>query len=86
MPAPKIQSELRTNSKKAGSNLRNLYIRVDVAYTFKQSKVLSAFGTETPTSAYTLFNVGIGADITNSKRNTLFSLSFSTSCLLDIEY
>jgi len=86
MPAPKIQSELRANFKKAGSYLRHVYIRVDVAYTFQQSEVLSAFGTETPTPAYTLFNAGIGADITNSKGNTLFSLSFAAGNLLDVAY
>ena len=86
MPAPKIQSELRANFKKAGSHLRNLYIRVDVAYTFEQSKVLSAFGTETPTTAYTLLNAGIGTNMVNKKGNTVFSLSFAVSNLLNTAY
>ena len=86
MPAPKIQSELRANFKKTGSHLRNLYIRVDVAYTFQQSEVLSAYGTETPTSAYTLLNAGIGTDIVNKKGNTVFSLSFAASNLLNVAY
>ena len=86
MPAPKIQSELRANFKKAGSHLRNLYLRVDVAYNFQQSEVLSAFGTETPTPAYTLLNAGIGTDIVNSKSNTMFSISFAASNLLNVAY
>ncbi|PCH98992.1 MAG: hypothetical protein COB85_00890 [Bacteroidetes bacterium] len=86
MPAPKIQSELRANFKKDGSFFRNLYIRVDVAYTFRQSEVLQAFGTETATPGYTLLNAGIGADITSKKGTTLFSLSFAASNLLDVAY
>jgi len=86
MPAPKIQSELRANFKKSGSHLRNLYMRVDVAHTFEQSEVLSAFGTETPTSAYTLLNAAIGASIINKKEKTLFSISFAVSNLLDVAY
>ena len=86
MPAPKIQSELRANFKKAGSHLRNLYIRFDVAYTFEQPKVLSAFGTETPTTSYTLLNAGIGTNIVNKKGNTVYSLSFAASNLLNTAY
>lgn len=86
MPAPKIQSELRANFKKAGSRLRQVYIKVDLAYTFSQSEVLSAFGTETPTPAYTLLNAGIGAEIVNKKGSTIFSLSFAGSNLMDVAY
>ena len=86
MPAPRIQSELRAKLKKTGSHLRSAYIKVDVSYTFQQSEVLSAFGTETRTAAYTLLNAGLGADIVSKKGNMVFSLSFAASNLLDVAY
>jgi len=86
MPAPKIQSELRAKFKKVGSYISSLYLKVDVSYTFQQSEILSAFGTETPTAAYTLLNAGIGADIVSKKGNIMFSLSFAASNLLDVAY
>lgn len=79
IPAPKIQSELRANFKKAGTHIRALYIKVDAAYTFLQSEVLSAFGKETPTQSYSLLNAGIGAAIVRTNGNTLFSLSFTVN-------
>lgn len=86
MPAPELQSELRADFKKIGSHLSKFYVSIDVSHTFQQSEVLSAFGTETPTSAYTLFNAGIGTNIINSKGNKLFSLSFAGNNLFDIAY
>lgn len=86
MPAPKVRSELRANIKKAGSHLRNMYVKVDVAHTFKQDQVLLAFDTENATPAYTLLNAGVGADITNSKHHTVFSISFAVSNLLNVAY
>jgi len=86
MPAPRIQSELRANFKKVGSLFRNLYLSVDLAYTFQQTEILSAFGTETPTAGYTLLNSGIGTNVVNKKGNTSFSISFTVSNLLDVAY
>ena len=86
IPAPKIQSELRANFKELGSLFRNMYVRVGVTYTFEQSHFLSAYGTETPTSAYSLLNAGIGSDIKDKKGNTLFSITFAASNILDNAY
>ncbi|MBL4715973.1 MAG: TonB-dependent receptor, partial [Bacteroidia bacterium] len=86
MPAPKIRSELRASFKKVGKKLRKVYLRVDLAHTFQQSEVYSAFGMETPTSAYTLLNAGIGTDIINKKGNRLFSISFSANNMFDVAY
>lgn len=86
MPAPKIQSELRANFNKAGSHFHNLYFRIELDYNFRQTRVLSAYGTETATPAYTLLNAGIGADIKSKNGNSLFSLSIAGGNLLDVAY
>ena len=86
MPAPKIRSELRALFKKGDSFLNNLYLKVDIVHTFQQSQTFQAFDTETPTSAYTLLNAGVGADIVSKNGTALFSLSLAASNLLDVAY
>lgn len=86
MPAPKFQSELRANFKKVGSFFRNFFIEVGASYTFEQTEVHSAFGTETPTSSYTLVNARVGTDIVNSNGHKTCSFSFAVSNLFDESY
>jgi len=86
MPAPKFHSELRAEFKKAGKLFRNLYAYVELDYYFAQNKIYSAFGTETPTPSYYLFNAGLGTDVVNKKGNTLFSFYFVAANLFDRAY
>jgi iron complex outermembrane receptor protein len=85
MPAPRLQSEIRVNFKKPVEALRNLYARVELEHNFRQNRIYSAFGTETPTAAYTLVNAGFGADVSNGKK-TLFSIFVAGNNLLDTAY
>ncbi len=86
MPPPKFQSELRAEFNKIGSILSSFHISVGLAYTFQQTEVLSAFGTETPTPGYSLVNAEIGANITNSQGNTVLSFSLAANNILNVAY
>jgi iron complex outermembrane receptor protein len=86
IPAPRIQTELRANFNKVGTLIRNLYISIDAAYTFAQSEIYQAFGTETATPAYTLINAGIGADVVNRSGRILFTCSVSAANLGNVAY
>lgn len=84
-PAPKWQSTLKADFRKAGRFLRNAYVRLDADAYFAQNDVYSAFETETRTPGYTLLNAGLGADIAQAGR-TLCSLYLSVNNLTDRAY
>ena len=72
--APRWTSEIRADFQKAGKSLRNFYARLEGDQTFKQDRFFSGYDTETATNGYFLLNAGLGADITNAKKKTIFSL------------
>ena len=74
IPAPRWTSEIRADFQKAGKSLRNFYARLEGDQTFKQDRFFSGYDTETATNGYFLLNAGLGADITNAKKKTIFSL------------
>lgn len=85
IPAPRWNSELRTDFKKAGKAVHNLYASLEMASTFKQDKFFTGFDTETATKGYTLLNAGIGGDII-SKKKTIFSLYLGMNNITDVAY
>ena len=86
IPAPKLLTELRGDFKKAGKNISNFYVKVEMDNTFKQTHAFTAFDTETPTPGYTLFNAGIGTDVVGKKGKTLFVINFSANNIGDVAY
>ncbi|MDL2215380.1 TonB-dependent receptor, partial [Dysgonomonas sp. OttesenSCG-928-M03] len=62
-PAPKITSDLRFDLIRHGKVFNNTYLSIGLEHNFRQSKVYSANGTETPTPSYTLLNAGFGTDL-----------------------
>lgn len=66
-PAPKLQSELRADIKKLGKIITNSYLKVELENYFEQNNYYAAYNTETKTPAYTLLNLGLGADITRNE-------------------
>ncbi|MEO6329701.1 MAG: TonB-dependent receptor [Ginsengibacter sp.] len=78
--------ELQANFKNDGKLFKNVYLKFDADFTSKQDNVFSAYQTETSTSGYPLLNAGIGGDIVNNKKQTLFSLSFSANNITDVAY
>ena len=69
-----------------GSLFRNGYAQTEVEHNQAQNQALLAFGTETLTPAFTLWNIGTGADVTGSKGQTLFSVYLSVNNLLNKSY
>lgn len=86
IPAPRLQSELRGNFNRAGKGLRNLYVRVAMDNVSTQNRVFTAYNTETPTPGYTVFNAGIGSEITNAKGKVLFGINLSLNNITDVAY
>jgi len=84
-PAPKLESELRADIKKAGKIFANGYVKAGAEYYFSQENVYSAYGTETATSAYLLINAGIGTEIL-AKGKTVCSVFISANNLADVAY
>ncbi|RYF78097.1 MAG: ABC-F family ATP-binding cassette domain-containing protein [Cytophagaceae bacterium] len=57
-----------------------------VEVTQQQDRFLAASNTETATPGYTLVHIGAGGDVTGNRKQTLFSVYFSTTNLFDIIY
>lgn len=85
MPAPRLQSELRGDFNKAGHGFRNLYAKIEMDNIFTQDKIFTGYNTETPTKGYTVFNIGLGSDIT-SKGKTVLGIHASLNNVFDIAY
>lgn len=85
IPASKFISELKADFKKWGNHFRQSYIRTGIEKNFRQSRAFTAFNTETETPGYTLWNAGIGSDISR-KEKVLFSLHFSVNNIANISY
>lgn len=85
MPPAHLLSELRANFPKAGAALKNLYFKIEMDATAKQSRVFTAYNTETITPGYALLDIGTGADI-HTKQTKLFSIYLSLNNLTDVAY
>lgn len=84
MPAPKWATEVRAEAKKMGS-LKSTYLKLECEHHFKQSHPFTGFNTETNTNAYTIFNLGLGANIVNKDVN-LFSFHFGIRNIFNTVY
>ena len=85
IPPTRWISELRTELFTKGNTIRNLIIHVEADHSFDQNHPFTAYGTETSTSGYTLFNAGVSGNIISKKR-TLFSVYFNAMNLGDVAY
>jgi iron complex outermembrane recepter protein len=86
IPAPKLLTELRGDFKKIGKTFSNFYTKFEMDNTFRQTSAFTAFDTETATPAYTLLNIGVGADIIGRKGKTLFVINFTANNVANVAY
>ncbi|MGF7218443.1 iron complex outermembrane receptor protein [Spirosoma lacussanchae] len=86
LPPPRLISQIRLTKAEAGSRWRNLYVMAELEHNWRQNQALLAFGTETPTPAYTLVNLGAGSDIASNTGRTLLSLYLTVQNLFDVAY
>lgn len=84
-PPARWRSELKAEFHKVNGFLTNAYVIIGLEKNWAQNHFYKAFGTETRTPGYTLFNMGAGVDFTNHKR-TLCSLYLSAQNLTDVAY
>jgi len=85
IPAPKWQSSLRFSINKAGKSLQNLYFQIESEVYFEQDRYYSAYGTETGTPGYNLFNLGLGTDISWNQKQ-ICSIYVSLNNIFDEAY
>lgn len=79
-------SELRGNFKKLSKTFSNVFIKLQIEYYSTQNHAYLENNTETPTAGYTLFNAGLGGDVTNRKGNTIITFSIIGDNLFDVAY
>lgn len=86
IPAPRFQSELRANLKKGGDHLTNLFVKIEFNHTWQQDRVLLENRTETPTPSYSIWNAGLGTDISRGNGSTLFTFYMAINNIFDVAY
>jgi len=79
-------SELRYDFDAKKKHLVNGFVKLQLAYYAKQSRVYLTDNTETPTPGYALINAGFGAGITNKKGSTILNVYFFGNNLFDVAY
>ena len=85
IPAPRLQTELRADIKKAGKLFRNGYFKIELDLVSTQNRVFTAYNTESITDGYSLVNMGAGTEITH-KGKSLFSINLSLNNIGDVAY
>ncbi len=86
LPPPRVIAQIKLTRPELGLFLRNAYAQTEVEHNQAQNQALLAFGTETPTPAFTLWNIGAGADVVGRNGRTMFSVYLSVNNLLDRAY
>ncbi len=86
VPASRVATEFKGSFNKLTNAVRNFYVKFEIDNTFKKNDVFTTYNTETQTPGYTLLNAGIGADVVNKNKKTLFSLGFSAINIGDVAY
>lgn len=86
IPPLHTDHELRADIKKHLGRLANIYAKAEAEYYVRQNRAYTAYGTETPTPAYTLLDAGIGANLLNSKGKTILTFDILGTNLADVAY
>lgn len=85
IPPARYQPEIIISAGKAGKWIRNPYVQIGAQVYFSQDKIFSAYGTETSTLSYCLFNAGAGGDIVINGK-TRASVYIAASNITDAAY
>jgi iron complex outermembrane receptor protein len=86
MPPLHTHSELRVEFDKGIKHFSAVYALVAMEYYAKQNRVYLADNTETPTPGYTLFDAGIGGDVTKKNGKVVCHIHLAASNIFDIAY
>jgi len=85
IPQPKWRTTFRIDIRKAGKFLNNSYLQIESEICFRQNRYYAAYGTETGTPGYNIFNIGLGTDCALAGK-TVFSLFAGVNNLTDVAY
>jgi iron complex outermembrane receptor protein len=87
-PSPRLTSKVKFKlSDKPTSILKGTYLEFGLAKYWAQNDIYSAFWTELPSYAYTLYNTGIGTNFVNRKtKRVVCSLIINCTNLMNISY
>ncbi len=86
IPPLHTNTEIRANTIRKLKHFSSLYLKIGMEYYARQNRVYSAYGTETPTPGYVLFNAGAGADLLNKKGKVILSISILANNITDLAY
>jgi iron complex outermembrane receptor protein len=86
IPPLHTHSELRVEFNKGIRHLSAIYALIAMEYYAKQNRVYLADNTETPTPGYTLFDAGIGGNITKKNGNIICKIYLAASNIFDVAY
>jgi iron complex outermembrane receptor protein len=86
IPPLHTNTELRANIAGKSKHIKSLYIKIGMEYNAKQSRIYSAYNTETPTPGYFLYNAGVGADIINRNGKVLLTINILGNNITDVTY
>jgi iron complex outermembrane recepter protein len=86
IPPLHFRTELRAEFRKWGKHLSSLYAKIGMDCYAMQDRVYLEANTETPTPSYTLFDAGVGGNVTCQTGKTICSIRFSGSNIFDIAY
>ena len=79
-------SELKLDFDIKSMNIKHGFIKAQVEYYAAQNRVFSAYGTETPTAGYTLFNAGVGGSFITKEGKVFMSLYLMGNNLFNVAY
>lgn len=86
IPPLHTHTELRVEFDKGIKHISSVYARIAMEYYAKQGRAYLADNTETPTPGYTLFDAGVGGDVTKKNGKVFCSIHFSVSNIFEAAY
>ncbi len=79
-------SDVRFDFNLKRAHLAKAFVKAEMDYYATQDRVFTAYGTETRTPGYTLFDIGAGTGITNAKGKILFNVYVLANNIFNIVY
>lgn len=86
IPPIHFHSELRADVKRKFHHFSSIYIMIGMNHYAAQNRAYLVDNTETPTPGYTLFNAGVGFDVSSSNGKKLFNIQILGSNIANDVY
>ena len=86
MPPFRLLSELRYDLAENSNTFSKAFVKLQLQYTATQNRVYSYDDTETPTTGYSLINLGFGTSLINKSGNNIIDIYLLANNLFDVAY